>query len=204
MTQPATHAHRAAVILHDRLRDPESEPGALAPLRGEERLEDLREHVVRDPLARVADLDLHPLASNELRLDTGARLRRHGDGPALRHRIGGVQDEVEDHLLELVGGRPDLGQRGIEPIDHVDAALAQALRHQALGLFDKRVDVRRGHRLGLPVEAEHLAKDPRHPLGLASRDVDVLAARRGRRDLPLQEVERVLHRLERVVDLVCD
>src|SRR2546430_15746421 len=58
----AAHAHRAAVALHDPLRDPEPQAGALPGLRREERLEDLREEIVRDSLAGVAHLDLHGIA----------------------------------------------------------------------------------------------------------------------------------------------
>src|SRR5262245_53512892 len=50
----AAHLHLAAVVLRDAVDRREAEPGA-AGLRGEERLEDVREVGRRDPVAGVAD-----------------------------------------------------------------------------------------------------------------------------------------------------
>src|SRR6266581_3002294 len=58
-TDAAAHAHRATVALHDALRNPQTETSAFAWLGREERLEDLSEELVRDPLAGVAHLDLN-------------------------------------------------------------------------------------------------------------------------------------------------
>src|SRR4029077_4763712 len=94
-TDTAPHAHRAAVALDDALRDPESEPGALAGLRGEERLEDLSEEIGRDPFPCVAAPGLDGVAAEELRLGARARLGRDRDGPALGHRVRCVQQKVK-------------------------------------------------------------------------------------------------------------
>src|SRR3989440_12445536 len=53
----AAHAHRSAVTLNDSLRPPEPEAGALSGFRGEERLADLGEEVVRNSLTGAPPLD---------------------------------------------------------------------------------------------------------------------------------------------------
>src|SRR5262252_44046 len=58
----AVHRDRAAVLLHDGLRDAEPQAGARG-LRGEERVEQLRQRAARDADAGVDDahlLDLEP------------------------------------------------------------------------------------------------------------------------------------------------
>src|SRR5688572_9976860 len=56
-TGAAAHPHVAAVRLDDPERDPEAEPGALPLLRRVERLEDVRQVLLGDARAGVADLD---------------------------------------------------------------------------------------------------------------------------------------------------
>src|SRR5262245_5702263 len=53
----AVHRDRAAVLLHDGLRDAEPQAGARG-LRGEERVEQLRQRATRDPHAGVEDAHL--------------------------------------------------------------------------------------------------------------------------------------------------
>src|SRR5215813_9596759 len=53
----AQHLDRATVLLHDGLRDRESEPGALR-LGREERMEQLRQHAARHARAVVGDAHL--------------------------------------------------------------------------------------------------------------------------------------------------
>src|SRR5438477_3987235 len=172
-TDPAAHAHRAAVALHDALRDPESESGPLAGLGREERLEDLGEHIVRNPLAGVAYLDLHGLASDDLGLGVAARLRRDRDGAALGHRVRGVEEKVEKDLLQLIRGRADTRQSRVELIRDLDTALPEPFCDKTAGLFDERVQIDVAHRFLLSIEAEHLTEDPRHPLRLARGDIEV-------------------------------
>src|SRR5438132_702695 len=202
--EAAAHAHRAAVTLHDALGYPQPKTGPLPGFRREERLEDLGDELVRDPVARVAHLDLDGIASEELGLRARTGLRRDGDRPAPRHRIRGVEQEIEEHLLELVRRRAYPRQRRIELSRDLDPALAEPLRDESTGLLDERVEVDLAHHLLLAVEAEHLPEDARHPLRLARRDVEVLAVVRVGAELLLQQVEGVLHGLERIVDLVRD
>src|SRR3954454_23541182 len=65
----AAQFDRAAVRLNDALRDPQPESRALLFLGGEERLEDTRQVLFGDALARVAYLQLHRVRHEELRVD---------------------------------------------------------------------------------------------------------------------------------------
>src|SRR6185503_1307075 len=169
----AADAHRAAVALHDALRHPEPEAGALAGLRREERLEDLSQKLVRDSLPGIAHLELHGIATQDLSLGARTRLRRDRDRPALGHRVRRVEQEVEKHLLQLIRGRADARQPRIELVRYLNPALAEPFRDETASLLDERIQIGLSHRLLLTVEAEHLAKDARHPLSLARRDVEV-------------------------------
>src|ERR1043165_10106515 len=51
------HLEPAAVALRDPEAHPEAEAGALLPFRGEERLEDVRQVILRDPRSGVGDLE---------------------------------------------------------------------------------------------------------------------------------------------------
>ena len=98
-------------------------PGAL-PLRlgREERIEDPRFDVLRDPHARVA----HEQRDEGPGLEAqriGVRLRQLAIGglddqlPAGRHRVARVDAEIDDRLLQLrrVGAhRPHIGRRGAD------------------------------------------------------------------------------------------
>src|SRR5438093_4396818 len=126
-TNTAAYPHRPAVALHDALRYPEPEAGPFPWLRREERLEDLGEQVVRDALAGVLHLDLDGVAPEDLRFGARAGLRRDRDGPALRHRVRRVEQEVEEDLLELVRGCPDARQSRIELTLDLHPSLAEPL-----------------------------------------------------------------------------
>src|SRR6266850_4530395 len=203
-TEAAAHAHRAAMTLHDALRDPQPEAGALARLRREEWLEDLRQKVVRDALPGVAHLDLDGVATEELCLGAGTGLGGHRDRPALRHGIRGVQQEIEEDLLQLIRRRANARQSRVELVRDLNSALAEPLGHKSAGLLHERVEIRVTQRLLLTIEAKHLTEDARHPLRLASRNVQVWPLGGVLAELFLKEVQRVLDGLERIVDLVRD
>src|SRR5437868_1451208 len=97
------HLQPAAVALRDPQADPETEAGALFTLRREERLEDVRQVLLGDARPGVRDLEPDRVGPDEPRSRVPMRLGRNRDEPALRHRFGGVQHEVEDDLLDLVG-----------------------------------------------------------------------------------------------------
>src|SRR5690606_34208039 len=85
-------------------------------LGGKERLENLLDDIGRHARARVLDLDQYVVGRRHARVAETGRLRGRyvartdGDRAAVRHRIAGIDDKVDDHLLELheIGlDRPD-------------------------------------------------------------------------------------------------
>jgi len=87
------------VLLDDPVRDREAEARAGADGLGrEERLEDVRERVRRDPRTIVDYLRVH-------RAPVSVHARGQGDAPAVlafQYGLLGVQQEVQEHLFELV------------------------------------------------------------------------------------------------------
>src|SRR2546428_998572 len=203
-THSAAHSHRPPVTLHDALRHPEPQPGPFPGLRGEERLEDLRDELVRYPLAGVTYLDLDGIPSEDLRLAAGTRLCGDRDCAALWHRVGRVEQEIEEDLLQLVGRCANAREPRIELGRDLNPALAEPFQHKTGGLLCQRVEIGLAHRLLLAVKTQHLPEDPRHALCLARRDVEVLAIVGVGAELLLQQVQSVLHGLKRIVDLVRD
>ena len=87
------------MLLHDRVRDGQPEPRALADLlRREERIEDFRLQLLRYPGTVVVDLEDDRLALQVVPAaddESAAAVRRE-------HRLLGVDDEIQQHLLNLV------------------------------------------------------------------------------------------------------
>ena len=103
---------RAALLFDQTFADGQSKSCA-AGLGGEERLKDLFEIQLGNPLAVVADCDLNRIA------------RRCGgcepDRPPVMDGVDGVEQEIENHLLQLFGVEP----AAAEPKDYPELALAQ-------------------------------------------------------------------------------
>src|SRR3954468_14364879 len=94
LTWSASHLHRSAVSLDDAVRDPESKAGALLRLGREERFEDPRLGVFVHADAGVVDLDAHRIERHAaLRLHRVPR--RHRERAAARHRLSGIEEQVE-------------------------------------------------------------------------------------------------------------
>ena len=118
----------AAVLLDDRVRDGQAQAGALADfLRREKRVEDLRLQFLRDPRTVVVDLeddgvavDVVPAADDESAAAVGRE-----------HRLLGVDDQVEQHLLHLVRVGKHLRQSCSQRFDDGDVGDALLVRSQA-------------------------------------------------------------------------
>ena len=115
----ALDADLAARLVGEAENLAEAEAGALAHrLGGEERLERAVEHFGRHPAAGVGDADPDIVAGADVADLVGGEghvLGRDAHQAAAVHRIAGVDREVEDRVLELVGidiGRPGVGARG--------------------------------------------------------------------------------------------
>src|SRR5438094_9975671 len=85
----------AAVLFDDLVDDRQTEPGPLSDgLGGEERIEDLRQHVSRDADAVVDDIDGDPVLTMHPAHDR--------DPPAfVRRRLRGIRKEVQEDLIDL-------------------------------------------------------------------------------------------------------
>ena len=91
----AVAANRAVVLVHDAVGDRQAEAGAAADrLRREERIVDAREMLRRNAGAGVGDLD-----DAAIRPSTRVDDRQPA---AARHRVARVQEQVQEHLLQLV------------------------------------------------------------------------------------------------------
>src|SRR5664279_4231057 len=86
----------ASVLAHDAVADPKAETGAIADLLGgEERLENPADDIIRNTGAVVRNLDMDVIA--------GAKRRDRQLGPGnVAHRIHGVVDQIDDHLVCLL------------------------------------------------------------------------------------------------------
>ena len=87
------------MFLHDRVRDGQSETGALADFfRREERIEDLAQYVLRHARPIVVDLEHDQLT-------VGFVPRPHDQRASSvrgQHRLLGVDDQIQQHLLNLM------------------------------------------------------------------------------------------------------
>ena len=170
----------SAALRDDPVDGREPEPRALARLlRREERLEDPRPHRI-------------------VHADTGVRHREHGvppgwcrgligwagdrdarddlDRAASRHRIAGVRDEVDEHLVELGRIGLDRGHVGAEAHPHRDrfAREPSQERHDRL---DDRIDVEHTRLEYLPpAEGEQLPGEGAGSLGGIDDGLDVRRA----------------------------
>src|SRR5215813_13386175 len=96
----------AAVLRDDAVRDGEPEAAALTRLlRGEERIEDAREVLGWNTVAVVGDLDAHA-GFHERGAD-----REQPAAVRLHHRVLRVLDHVQQHFLQVIVIRPDVGER---------------------------------------------------------------------------------------------
>src|SRR6185312_2218199 len=110
---------RAGVLLHDSIGDREAQARTLAvalrgiTLRCKERIVDAAEHGLGHADAVVLHAQVDGCAG-VVRGDADAR------GLAALERVLGVQDEVDEDLLQLAAVARDLGQRSIEGGDNLD------------------------------------------------------------------------------------
>src|SRR5581483_5289310 len=95
LARPAPHVDLAAVAADDAVGDPEPQAGALLLLLGgEERLEDVRQVLRRDTGAGIANLQLHPAGSDDLRVAATGRARGDHDRATVGHCLLGIEQQV--------------------------------------------------------------------------------------------------------------
>ena len=144
------------VLAHDAEGDREPEPRPRAGgLGGEERVEDALEQVGRDARPRVLHLDPDHVARAE-------RPHRQALLVALRalHRLLGVGDQVQEHLLELVRVRHRFGDLLVVVPHHVDSPHPELVAPELQRVVQHLIDRGRGPlRLVLAREGQEVLHD---------------------------------------------
>ena len=183
--------------LDDADGEAEAEARALPdPFRREERVEDLPE---------VLGPDAGPVVLHHDRDPTVVAGRADGENAVPSrglHGVDRVAEEVEEHLLKLVGVGPDLRER-IEIGHHADPAEVELGRLELeRGAHDLvEVDPPPLGRLA-PCEDEKLANDLCRALAFPLDHVDPCPHGVGQGVLALEELHRELDRGQRIIELV--
>ena len=121
------------------------------------------------------------------------------------HRLLGVDDQVEQHLLDLMAVGEHLRQAGGERVDDGDVRDALLVGAQRQRLAHDLVDVdHRARRLPLARERQQVADDARGALGFAEDGLEAAADRLVERRSLRQPLGPAEDRRERVVQLVRD
>ena len=167
------------MLLDDGVSLGQPESGALADrLGGEERIEDPAPDVLRDARAVVVELQgdhaqgvVVPASDDERPAAVGGE-----------HRVLGVDDQVQQHLLHLVGVREDEGQSVGEGVEgrHVRHPLLVGPRGQRVAHDVVQVDEGAGG-VALPGEGQQVPHDAGRPLRLAENRLDPALRLRRRR-----------------------
>src|ERR1041384_2599962 len=124
-----------AVRAHDALADREPEPHAFFLLGCKERAEDVGQRRFGNADPGVGDGDHHGIRAVARGAD------RHL--AAAGHRLGGVEQEIDQHLLELVGVRLDRRQPAGDIGFYPDLVVEQIVPGELYGVGDDRLDLAR-------------------------------------------------------------
>ena len=180
----------------------EPEAGPFANLFGrEKRVEDLRLHVIGNPGPVIIDFEDHgflirvvPRPHDE---DAAAVGRQHG--------LFGVDDQVEQDLLDLMAVGEYLRQAGGERVDDGDVGDALLVGAQGQRFADHEIHVdHRARRLALAGEGQQVPHDPRRALRFAEDRLEPAADRVLERGALRQAFGPAQNGRERVVQLVRD
>ena len=131
----ALTVNRAFVLAHDAVGDREAEAGALSGrFRREERVVDPREMLGENALAGVRDL------GDDIR---AVDARGDAEPPAAGHRVAGVEQQVEEDLLQLELVADEHQRRRRQLAAHLDAALLELMFEQRQHVADHGVEIDR-------------------------------------------------------------
>ena len=129
----------------------------------------------------------------------------HAAAVGRQHRLLGVDDEVEQDLLDLMAVGEHLRQAGGERVDDGDVGHALLVGAQRQRFAHDLIDVHhRARRLALAREGEQVADDARGALGFAEDRFEAAAHRLVERRALREPLGPAEDRRERVVQLVRD
>ena len=170
----AAEADLAVMGGDDAMADRQADAGADAlRLGGEERLEHALRDLARDPGAVVRDLD-----PDGLGVVAGGDPQPALAGSVLQGLLG-IDEQVREHLVKLVGIAPDLRQVRRELPRHLDAGAAQAVGDDLERGIDGGVEL---HPAALPgLAPRHREEGPHDPRAAVGRGADLFRALAGRR-----------------------
>ena len=153
------------MLLDDRIRDGQPQAGSLPHLfRREKRIENPRLHVVGHARTVVVHFEHDRVA-------VGVVPRAHDQrAAAVRadHGLFGIDDEIQQHLLNLVRVREHLRQAGRQRLEDVDVAQPLLVRAQRERFPHDLIEIdHRARRVALAREGQQVAHDLRGALRFA-------------------------------------
>jgi hypothetical protein len=111
----------AAVLLDDAITDAEAKPRALSHLfGGKERIENLVG--MRNPVAVIGKRDLNCVSG------LGGHDFNASGTADFMHGVIGVVENVEEHLLQLMGIADNVGESFVEMLDDIHAVTIEVIR----------------------------------------------------------------------------
>ena len=129
----AVAVNRAVVLAHDAVGDRQAEARAAADRLGrEERIVDARQLLRRNAGAGVGDLGDHAIAVDA---------RRDRQPAAARHRVAGVEEQVQEHLLQLMLDAEHRHRPRRELAPDLDAADLELMLEQREHVGDDGVEI---------------------------------------------------------------
>ena len=174
------------MALDDLVHDGQTETGALADrLGGEERIEDLRQHIVRNAMTRVFETDLD---------DIGLGHRTNRELALVIHRLRRIGDHVQEHLVDL--RRHAFHLRHVAKFLHDLDAVAQLVTSDRQGTADAVVEVDGVHAIAVdarePFQVQHQAAHLLQALGRVFQQLARLVQCRGARQFDACLLNRCL------------
>src|SRR5579885_2881676 len=131
-----TNVDFSGMFFDDAIADGEAQASAAAiGLGGEKGIEDAMNVLARDSGSRIGNFDFDGAV-----VRGGANL----DHAAAGHGIAGVEQQIEKHLLKLVGGAAHAWQTFSELFYDLNARSSQRMHHKRKRLFQDTIDVHIG------------------------------------------------------------
>ena len=116
------HIDFSRVLLDDAVAYRQAQPGASATgFGGEKRIKDLVNVFAGNAVAGVDDFHFHAAVVGR---------RAHFQHSAGRHGVAGIQKQVQEHLLQLVGGTAHRGNSFRQLLDDLNLRSLQGMRHE--------------------------------------------------------------------------